>query len=58
MINNIPTEIISNIISILLVIILFYKFFLHKKQLTVIEKLSDLNDEKAFNSRWYFIYKK
>jgi hypothetical protein len=46
MLNQIPTEIISNVISILLVIVLFYKFSKHKKQLTVIQKLSALNDEK------------
>jgi hypothetical protein len=47
MLNQIPTEIISNVISILLVIVLFYKFSKHKKQLTVIQKLSALNDEKV-----------
>lgn len=45
MLNQIPTEIISNVISIILVIVLFYKFLGHKKQLAVIQKLDSLNEE-------------
>jgi hypothetical protein len=48
--NQIPTEIISNVISILLVIVLFYKFSKHKKQLTVIQKLSALNEENTLTN--------
>lgn len=47
MLNQIPTEIISNVISIILVIVLFYKFLSHKKQLAVIQKLDSLNEENS-----------
>ena len=47
MLNQIPTEIISNVISIILVIVLFYKFLGHKKQLAVIQKLDSLNKENS-----------
>ena len=47
MLNQIPTEIISNVISIILVIVLFYKFLGHKKQLAVIQKLDSLNEENS-----------
>ena len=47
MLNQIPTEIISNVISIILVIVLFYKFLGHKKQLAVIQKLDSLNEENC-----------
>jgi hypothetical protein len=50
MINEIPTEVISNIISILLVLVLIFKSLMHKKQLSVIDKLSILNDEKSLTT--------
>jgi hypothetical protein len=48
MLNEIPLEIISNILSIILVGILIFNYLKHKKRIEVIQK--------STNNRWYFIY--
>lgn len=44
--NQIPLEIISNIISIILVIVLVFSYLKHKKRVDVIQKLDELKTEK------------
>ena len=45
MLNEIPLEIISNIISIILVAILVFNYLKHKKGIDVIQKLDELKSE-------------
>ena len=50
MLNDIPLEFISNILSIVLVAILIFKYLKHKKVIDVIKKLDDLKNENNLNS--------
>ena len=50
MLNDIPLEFISNILSIVLVAILVFKYLKHKKVIDVIKKLDDLKNENNLNS--------
>ena len=50
MLNNIPLEFISNILSIVLVAILVFKYLKHKKVIDVIKKLDDLKNENNLNN--------
>ena len=45
MLNEIPLEIISNILSIILVAILVFNYLKHKKIIEVIQKLDELKNE-------------
>ena len=45
MFNGIPLEIVSNIASIILVVILVFKYLKHKKVIDVIQKLDTLKSE-------------
>ena len=45
MLNEIPLEIISNILSIILVGILIFNYLKHKKRIEVIQKLDELKNE-------------
>ncbi|MBP7769806.1 MAG: hypothetical protein KA055_01640 [Aliarcobacter sp.] len=45
MLNGIPLEIVSNIASIILVVILVFKYLKHKKVIDVIQKLDTLKSE-------------
>lgn len=44
--NQMPPEIISNIVSIILVVILVVSYLRHKKRIDVIKKLDELKTEK------------
>jgi len=44
--NQTPPEIISNIVSIILVVILVVSYLRHKKRIDVIKKLDELKTEK------------
>ncbi|MDY3201187.1 MAG: hypothetical protein RBQ84_09550 [Arcobacter sp.] len=44
--NQMPPEIISNIVSIILVVILVISYLRHKKRIDVIKKLDELKTEK------------
>ena len=50
MLNDIPLEFISNILSIVLVAILIFKYLKHKKVIDVIKKLDDLKNENNLNN--------
>ena len=50
MLNDIPLEFISNILSIVLVAILIFKYLKHKKVIDVIKKLDDLKYENNLNN--------
>lgn len=50
MLNDIPLEFISNILSIVLVAILVFKYLKHKKVIDVIKKLDDLKNENNLNN--------
>jgi C4-dicarboxylate transporter len=44
--NQMPPEILSNIVSIILVVILVVSYLRHKKRIDVIKKLDELKTEK------------
>ena len=50
MLNDIPLEFISNILSIVLVAILIFKYLKHKKVIDLIKKLDDLKNENNLNN--------
>ena len=50
MLNEIPLEIISNILSIILVGILIFKYLKHKKIIEVIQKLDELKSENQLTT--------
>ena len=50
MLNQIPVEFVSNIVSIILVFILIYNYLKYKKIVDVIKKLDDLKIEKKLTS--------
>lgn len=50
MLNQIPVEFISNIVSIILVFVLIYNYLKYKKIIDVIKKLDDLKIEKKLTS--------
>lgn len=51
MLNDIPVEFISNILSIVLVVILVFRYLKHKKVIDVIQKLDDLKNENNLTSQ-------
>ena len=50
MLNEIPLEIISNILSIILVGILIFNYLKHKKRIEVIQKLDGLKNENQLTT--------
>jgi hypothetical protein len=50
MLNEIPLEIISNILSIILVGILIFNYLKHKKTIEVIQKLDELKNENQLTA--------
>lgn len=50
MLNEIPLEIISNILSIILVGILIFNYLKHKKRIEVIQKLDELKNENQLTT--------
>ena len=50
MLNEIPLEIISNILSIILVGILIFNYLKHKKRIAVIQKLDGLKNENQLTT--------
>lgn len=50
MLNEIPLEIVSNVLSIVLVGILIFKYLKHKKIIEVIQKLDELKNENQLTS--------
>lgn len=50
MLNEIPLEIISNILSIILVRILIFNYLKHKKRIEVIQKLDGLKNENQLTT--------
>ena len=50
MLNEIPLEIISNILSIILVGVLIFNYLKHKKRIEVIQKLDGLKNENQLTT--------
>ena len=49
MLNQIPLELISNFISIVLIFILFYKYIQYKKKIDVMKELAILGEENSLS---------
>lgn len=49
MLNQVPLELISNFVSIILIIILFYKYFQYKKKIEVMKGLLVLANENKLS---------
>ncbi len=49
MLNQIPLELISNFVSIILIFILFYKYFQYKKKIEIMKEFSSLISENKLS---------